>query len=80
MGRDKTFTGSYETSRYGKQSLEEDIIQAGNGVITKETSTGGLYRETDSRIDVWGKGSPGNYDHHYYNNDTKESGTRSGKR
>lgn len=32
------------------------------------TSTRGLYRESDSRIDVWGKGdSSGHYDHYYYN-------------
>lgn len=65
---DKKFDGSYESSRYANRSLEEDILEAGRGNIVGETSTGGVFRQTDSRIDVWGKGdSDGNYNHYYYN-------------
>lgn len=63
---DGRFDGSYESSRYNDGTLETDIMNAGNGIW--ETSTGGLYRESDSRIDVWGPGdSSGRYDHYYYN-------------
>jgi hypothetical protein len=65
---DGKFNGTYETSRYGKQSLADDIMDAGCGTFTYASSTGGLVRETDSRIDVWGKGDGnGNYPHYYYN-------------
>lgn len=63
---DGHFDGSYESSRYNDGTLETDIMNAGNGIWA--TSTGGLYRESDSRIDVWGPGdSSGHYDHYYYN-------------
>ena len=65
---DGKFDGSYESSRYAGGTLEDDILRAMDGTIVGETSTGGLYRQTDTRIDVWGKGdSNGNYDHYYYN-------------
>lgn len=79
-GRDPNFDGSYETSRYAGGTLEDDILRAMDGTITGEMSGGGLYKETDTRIDAWGKGEPGNYTHHYYNNETGEHGTRTGKR
>lgn len=78
--RDPEFDGSYQTSRYAKHSLEDDILDAGCGKITSETSSGGLYRQTDTRIDVWGKGSPGDYSHYYYDSTTGECGTKTGKR
>lgn len=63
---DGKFDGSYESSRYYDGTLETDILNAGNGIF--ETSTGGLYRESDTRIDVWGRGdNNGNYPHYYYN-------------
>ena len=65
---DKKFDGSYESSRYANGTLEDDILRAMDGTIVGETSTGGLFRQTDSRLDVWAKGdSEGNYDHYYYN-------------
>lgn len=67
MGKwDGKFDGSYESSRYNDGTLENDIINAGHGIW--ETSTGGLYRESDSRLDIWGPGdSEGHYPHYYYN-------------
>lgn len=68
MSRDKNFDGSYATSRYAKKSLEEDINRfAEKGILVGETSTGGLYKESDTKIDVWGKGEVGGpYPHYYY--------------
>ena len=79
-GRNPNFEGTYESSRYAGGTLEDDILRAMEGTIVGETPEGGLYRETDTRIDVWGKGGPGNYTHHYYNSETGEYGTRTGKR
>lgn len=63
---DGHFNGSYESSRYNDGTLETDVLNAGNGI--RSTNTGGLYRESDSRIDVWGTGdASGHYDHYYYN-------------
>ncbi len=63
---DGRFDGTYESSRYNDGTLETDILNAGCGIW--ETSTSGLYRESDSRIDVWGRGDDsGHYDHYYYN-------------
>ena len=63
---DGKFDGSYESSRYNDGTLENDIMNAGCGILS--TRSGGLYREGNSRIDVWGRGdSNGNYDHYYYN-------------
>lgn len=63
---DGKFDGSYESSRYAGETLEDDILNAMSNIYP--TSKGGLYRETETRIDVWGKGdSNGNYDHYYYN-------------
>ena len=63
---DGRFDGSYESSRYNDGTLETDIMNAGNGIWA--TSTEGLYRESDSRIDVWDPGDfSGHYDHYYYN-------------
>lgn len=79
--RDPKFDGSYETSRYAGGTLEDDIMRvAESGTIIGEMPGGGLYRQTDSRIDAWEKGEPGNYTHHYYNSETGEHGTRSGNR
>lgn len=65
---DGVFNGTYDTSRYANRSLEDDILEAGIGNFAGETSTGGLIRQTDTRIDVWGEGdSNGNYPHNYYN-------------
>ena len=56
---DGRFDGSYESSRYNDGTLETDIMNAGNGIWA--TSTEGLYRESDSRIDVW---DPGDFSGH----------------
>ena len=63
---DGKFNGTYEFSKYNDCTLENDIQNAGCGIWT--VSAGGLYRESDSRIDVWGPGdNNGHYDHWYYN-------------
>jgi hypothetical protein len=63
---DGKFNGSYESSRYNNGTLENDILNAGRGIWA--TPSGGLYRESNSRIDVWSVGdNKGNYDHWYYN-------------
>lgn len=63
---DGKFNGTYESSRYNDGTLETDILNAGRGIYA--TESGGLVRESSSRIDVWGEGdSNGNYDHWYYN-------------
>jgi hypothetical protein len=67
--------GRYSTSREGSQSLEDDILDAGRGKFTYETSTGGTVRETDTRIDVYGPSdSSKGHSHDWYNGDTNEHG------
>lgn len=64
---DGKFDGTYDTSRYADHSLEDDILDAGQGVFAYEGSNGELIRESDSRIDVWGRGDGnGHYAHFYY--------------
>ncbi len=61
---DGEFNGTYDTSRYAGGSLEDHIMNAGCGIY--EGPNGELIRESDSRIDVWGRGDGrGNYDHYY---------------
>ena len=68
-GWDGVFNGTYETSRYADGTLETDILNAGRGIWA--TKDGGLYRETNDRIDIWKEGDgKGNYDHYYYNGPT----------
>lgn len=63
---DGKFNGTYETSRYVDGTLETDILNAGRGIWA--TRTGGCYKESDSKIEVWGAGDgKGHYDHYYYN-------------
>ena len=65
---DDKFNGTYDTSRYAERPLEDDIMDAGRGVFAYEGPNGELIRESDSRIDVWGRGDgQGHYDHYYYN-------------
>mgnify|MGYP000482858555 CR=1 FL=1 len=65
---DGKFNGTYDTSRYADRPLEDDILDAGRGVFAYEGVYGELIRESDSKIDVWGRGDGnGHYDHHYYN-------------
>ena len=52
---DGKFNGTYDTSRYADQSLEKDILDAGRGVRAYEGPNGELIRESDTRIDVWGR-------------------------
>lgn len=67
--------GRYETSREGSQSLEDDIMDAGVGRFTSETSTGGTLRESDNRIDVYGPSdSEKGHSHDWYNGRTNEHG------
>lgn len=67
--------GRYETSREGKQSLEDDIMDAGVGKFTRATSTGGKYQETDDSINVYGPSdSEKGHSHDWYNKNTGEYG------
>ncbi len=67
--------GRYETSREGQQSLEDDILDAGKGKYTYETSNGGTVRQTSTRIDVYGpSGSNKGHSHDWYNGNTNEHG------
>lgn len=67
--------GRYDTSREGGQSLEDDILDAGVGKFTYPTSTGGTVRQTDNRIDVYGKSdSSKGHSHDWYNGRTGEYG------
>lgn len=69
------WNGRYETSREGSQSLEDDILDAGRGKFTYETSAGGTVRETDDRIDVYGSSdSIKGHSHDWYNGKTNEHG------
>ena len=66
---DGKLNGTYDTSRYADRSLEEDILDAGQGIFAYEGPNGELIRERDDRIDVWARGDGnGHYDHYYYNN------------
>ncbi len=68
MSWDGKFNGTYASSRYADRPLADDIMDAGCGVFAYEGPNDELIRETDSRIDVWGRGDGnGNYPHHYYN-------------
>lgn len=53
---DGKFNGTYDTSRYADHSLADDIMDAGCGKFAYEGPNGELIRESDSRIDVWGRG------------------------
>ena len=53
---DKEFNGTYDTSRYAKKTLEDDILAAGKGEFAYEGPNGELIRESDSRLDIWGSG------------------------
>ncbi len=63
--------GKYDTSREGKQSLEEDIMDAGCGKFTYPDKYGNKVQETDHSINIYG---PSNSDkghfHRGYNHDT----------
>lgn len=48
------WNGSYETSREGQQSLEDDIMDAGIGKFAYGTSDGGTVKQTDNSINVYG--------------------------
>lgn len=66
---DGKFNGTFDTSKYADDTLE-DIIRRGaeEGVFVYEGPNGELIRESDSRIDVWGRGDGnGHYPHYYYN-------------
>ena len=45
--------GSYETSDEGKQSLEDDILDAGTGKFTYATSDGGTVKVTPNSINAY---------------------------
>ena len=65
---DKEFNGTYDTSRYAKKTLEDDILAAGKGEFAYEGPNGELIRESDSRLDIWGSGDGnGHYPNYYYN-------------
>ena len=67
--------GRYDTSREGKQSLEDDILDAGTGKFTYESEYGGKIQETDHSINVYGTSdSDKGHSHDWYNKDTGEYG------
>ena len=64
---DGKFNGTYETSKYAGRTLEEEILDAGRGVIAYAGPNGELIRITDKKIDVWEPGDgEGHYVHHFY--------------
>ena len=42
---DKEFNGTYDTSRYAKKTLEDDILAAGKGEFAYEGPNGELIRD-----------------------------------
>lgn len=67
--------GRYDSTKESKQSLEDDIIDAGMGKFCYPTSMGGTVRETDDRIDVYGPSdSSKGHSHDWYNKDTGKYG------
>lgn len=49
----KWWNGSYETSKEGQQSLEQDILDAGIGKFAYPTSDGGTIKQTDHSINAY---------------------------
>ena len=69
------WSGRYEDTYEGSQSLEDDIMDAGQGKFTYPTADGGTIRQTDSRIDVYyPSDSSRGHSHTWYNGDTNETG------
>ncbi len=69
------WSGRYEDTRESQRSLEEDILEAGQGRFCYPTSSGGTVRESDDRIDVYGPSdSPKGHSHSWYNGKTGEYG------
>lgn len=67
--------GRYENTYEGRQSLEDDILDAGTGKFCYPTSTGGTVRQTDDRIDVYGTSdSSKGHSHDWYDSSTGKSG------
>lgn len=67
--------GRYESTKESQRSLEEDILEAGNGNFCYPTDSGGTVRQTDSRIDVYGTSdSSKGHSHDWYNAGTNEYG------
>jgi hypothetical protein len=68
-GRDSSFDGSFETSRYADDSLEKTIERgAEKGIFVSPTESGGVqkttYTEKGERVDRWEPGKPGDYPHY----------------
>lgn len=69
------WSGLYNDIKESKEPLEKDIERAMEGKSVYETSTGGTVRESDDRIDVYGKSdSPKGHSHDWYNSNTRERG------
>lgn len=68
--------GAYNSTYESQRSLEDDILEAGRtGKTCGETSSGGTIRQSDNRIDVYGKSdSPQGHSHDWYNGNTGEKG------
>lgn len=67
--------GRYDNTYEGKQSLEDDILDAGTGKFCYPTSSGGTVRQTDTRIDVYGpSNSSKGHSHDWYDSTTGEYG------
>ena len=73
-GRDPEFDGSYETSRYANDSVE-DALERGidKGIYVSPTESGGVQKLTQTdkgdRVDVWEPGEKGNYPHYGIDSD-----------
>lgn len=63
--------GRYENTNEAKQSLADDIMDAGTGKFCYPTSTGGTVRQTDEKIDVYGpSNSSKGHSHDHIDTDT----------
>lgn len=75
-GRDDHFDGTFETSRYANDSLEETLERGiEKGIFVSPTENGGMQKTTwtDSgdRVERWEPGEEGNYPHYGYDKDGK---------
>lgn len=67
--------GRYENTYEGQQSLEDDILDAGEGRFCYPTSSGGTVRQTDDRIDVYAPSdSSRGHSHDWYDAQTNTYG------
>lgn len=63
--------GRYKTSDEGKQSLEDDIMDAGVGKFTYPTSDGGTIKETPNSINIYAPDPNPKYGHSHHGVNSK---------